>query len=116
MQVRARVWPLLLGVDTRLGPEEEQEYQELRSAKHRDSAVVECDVQRSLWTFTEGAALWRGPATAVWNRSWRPVSCLAVAISLPLLSESEGRRRWQPAWSAQPDIVIQDNMCNADAS
>ncbi len=53
--MRARAWPLLLGVDTQLGPEEEQEYLELRCAKHRDSAVVECDVQRSLWTFTEGA-------------------------------------------------------------
>jgi len=99
VQVRARVWPLLLGVDTRLGPEEEQEYLELRSAKHRDSAVVECDVQRSLWTFTEGAALWRGSAATVRSRAWRPVSCPAGAEPLRCryFQGGKGRRRWQPA-------------------
>ena len=52
--MRGRVWPLLLGVDVQLSPEAEAEYLELRCAKHRDSSVVECDVQRSLWTYTDG--------------------------------------------------------------
>ena len=33
-----------------------EEYQVVRNGKHRDSTVVSCDVQRSLWSFTEGAA------------------------------------------------------------
>ena len=54
LQVRGRVWPLLLGVEPHLSPEAEEEYLEARCAKHADSAVVECDIQRSLWSFTEG--------------------------------------------------------------
>ena len=53
-QVRGRVWPLLLGVEPHLSPEAEEEYLEARCAKHADSSVVECDIQRSLWSFTEG--------------------------------------------------------------
>ena len=33
-----------------------EEYQVVRNGQHRDSTVVSCDVQRSLWSFTEGAA------------------------------------------------------------
>ena len=32
----------------------EDSYAELKQGNHRDAAVVTCDVQRSLWSFTEG--------------------------------------------------------------
>lgn len=51
-QLRARVWPLLLGVP---GPCFSQEdYEQLADSEHKDSAVVECDVARSLWSLTQG--------------------------------------------------------------
>ena len=51
LQLRARVWPILLGVNSDFDPEQ---YSLWREGKHRDSTVVSCDVQRSLWSFTEG--------------------------------------------------------------
>ena len=51
-QLRARVWPLLLGVEsTAYDP---TIYAVYASEKHRDSSTVEVDVQRSIWSFTEG--------------------------------------------------------------
>lgn len=51
-EVRARAWPVLLGVDPcQLDVEE---YEQLASGSHRDTSVVKCDVARSLWSFTEG--------------------------------------------------------------
>jgi hypothetical protein len=54
LQLRARVWPLLLGVDTAL--QDAAEYEERHGSSHKDSHVVSCDMARSLWSFTEGAA------------------------------------------------------------
>ncbi len=54
-QLRARVWPVLLGVDAL--PFDEAAYQAQQGTRHRDSSTVECDVERSLWSYTEGAAL-----------------------------------------------------------
>lgn len=46
--LRARVWPLLLGVE---GTEcSARSLDALASLQHRDSAVVQCDVARSLWS------------------------------------------------------------------
>ena len=55
VQLRARVWPVLLGVDAL--PFDEAAYQAQQGTRHRDSSTVECDVERSLWSYTEGAAL-----------------------------------------------------------
>jgi hypothetical protein len=52
MQVRSRAWPVLLGLG-QPGFDPEQ-YAELSRGRHRDSGTVECDVDRSLWAFTEG--------------------------------------------------------------
>lgn len=49
VQIRARVWPLLLGVD-----KSADLYDDHKAGKHRDSSVVDVDVQRSLWAWTEG--------------------------------------------------------------
>lgn len=68
-QVRGRVWPLLLGVEPHLSPEAEEEYLEARCAKHADSSVVECDIQRSLWSFTEGKS-WRIPRRFELEEAW----------------------------------------------
>jgi Rab-GTPase-TBC domain len=54
-QIRARVWPLLLGVDSKSFDLEA--YQTDSVLPHRDSSVVECDVARSLWSYTEGARI-----------------------------------------------------------
>ena len=52
LQLRARIWPLLLGVEaTAYDP---TIYACYASEKHRDSSTVVVDVQRSIWTFTEG--------------------------------------------------------------
>ena len=52
MQLRARVWPVLLGVE---GVSVSQdEYMQWAHEKHADSSVVDCDVQRSLWSYTQG--------------------------------------------------------------
>lgn len=49
VQIRARVWPLLLGVQKSIDV-----YDGHKAGKHRDSSVVDVDVQRSLWAWTEG--------------------------------------------------------------
>ena len=68
LQLRARVWPLLLGVEVpgaarqpeqqreqqRVQWEQQQQYEEGHGSTHKDSHVVQCDMTRSLWTFTEG--------------------------------------------------------------
>lgn len=48
-EIRARVWPLLLGVKRSIDV-----YDGHKVGKHRDSSVVDVDVQRSLWAWTEG--------------------------------------------------------------
>jgi len=50
-EIRAKVWPVLLGVEAGF---DAQRYGGLKQGGHRDAAVVTCDVQRSLWSFTEG--------------------------------------------------------------
>ena len=52
VQVRARVWPVLLGVDAQ--EFDERAYRIWQGEPHRDSNVVNCDVERSLWSYTEG--------------------------------------------------------------
>ena len=51
-QLRTRVWPLLLGVEPQ--PHDQQSYEARHSRAHADSHVVQCDMERSLWSFTEG--------------------------------------------------------------
>jgi hypothetical protein len=50
--LRARAWPLLLGA--RADPGDLPALATLADAPHRDASVVECDVERSLWAFTDG--------------------------------------------------------------
>lgn len=58
-QLRTRVWPLLLGLPESLDlgsvhpPGEEQE-RAMTAAEKRDLQVIACDLDRSLWAFTEG--------------------------------------------------------------
>jgi hypothetical protein len=92
LQLRARVWPLLLGVEVpgaarqpeqqreqqRVQCEQQQQYEEGHGSTHKDSHVVQCDMTRSLWTFTEGDGC---------------CSCRAICIhSVP--------RNAMPAWHA----------------
>ena len=63
MQLRTRVWPVLLGVDGL--PFDEEAYAAQHSTRHRDSSTVECDVERSLWSYTEGAATTEQPLPAM---------------------------------------------------
>ena len=42
---------MLLGLDNDFDAEE---YEGLKAGKHRDSSTVVCDVERSLWFYTEG--------------------------------------------------------------
>ena len=49
LQIRARVWPLLLGAK-----QNTESFDDHKVGKHRDSSVVDVDVQRSLWAWTEG--------------------------------------------------------------
>ena len=60
LQLRGRVWPVLLGVDSTVIADEE--YGEWASGVHRDSSVIDCDVQRSLWSYTAGE---QAPVSAV---------------------------------------------------
>ncbi len=46
------MWPVLLGVDAQ--EFDEQAYKIWQDQPHRDSNVVNCDVERSLWSYTEG--------------------------------------------------------------
>ena len=55
-QLRSRVWPLLLGVGEAAAPDEAARFAALAGSTHKDSHVVECDMARSLWSYTEGAA------------------------------------------------------------
>lgn len=56
LQLRARVWPVLLGVEAPLAGEGAT-FAARAAAGHKDSHVVACDMERSLWSFTEGARL-----------------------------------------------------------
>ncbi len=57
MQLRARVWPVLLGVEP--AAISRDEYMHWAHGRHLDSSVVDVDVQRSLWSYTEGVrSLW----------------------------------------------------------
>lgn len=50
--LRTRVWPLLLGVDQQV--HDAAAYEQAHREPHADSHVVKCDMERSLWSFTEG--------------------------------------------------------------
>ena len=52
VQLRRRVWPVLLGVDGEEIPH--SDYLQWAGGTHRDSSVIEVDVQRSLWSYTAG--------------------------------------------------------------
>lgn len=56
LQLRARVWPVLLAVEAPLA-REAATFAARAAAGHKDSHVVACDMERSLWSFTEGARL-----------------------------------------------------------
>ena len=69
-QVRSRVWPVLLGVKP--GPLAALEFESFRHGKHRDSTVVECDVHRSLWSYTEGGACNAAMlCSLMWQVAWQ---------------------------------------------
>lgn len=51
--LRARVWPVLLAVEAPLA-REVATFAARAAAGHKDSHVVACDMERSLWSFTEG--------------------------------------------------------------
>eukprot|EP00803_Ostreobium_quekettii_P011044 evm.model.scf_763.6 EVM.evm.TU.scf_763.6 scf_763:49464-53228(+) len=51
-RLRARVWPLLLGVDADAWPHDR--YDELACMEHADSPTLRADIARSLWSFTVG--------------------------------------------------------------
>lgn len=50
--LRSRVWPLLLG--THEQSHDQDRYEALLSTPHKDTHVVEVDMERSLWAWTEG--------------------------------------------------------------
>lgn len=52
VQLRRRVWPVLLGIDGTEIPH--SDYLQWAGGTHRDSSVIEVDVQRSLWSYTAG--------------------------------------------------------------
>lgn len=62
--LRARAWPLLLGA--RAAPDDVAELGALAAAGHADAAVVECDVERSLWSFTKGERIRERTGVCVW--------------------------------------------------
>ncbi|KAK9844193.1 hypothetical protein WJX81_007703 [Elliptochloris bilobata] len=90
-EVRGRVWPLLLGVEPQLSAEAEEEYLQARCAKHADSAVVECDLQRSLWSFTEG---WSDEARDAKRDELRHVLTAAVCAGGGAGEEEDGEVRY----------------------
>lgn len=53
-QLRKLAWPKLLGIDANDGGIDDDAYAYAATRPHRDSHVVECDVERSLWAFTMG--------------------------------------------------------------
>ncbi len=76
MQLRARVWPVLLGVE---GVSVSQdEYMQWAHEKHADSSVVDCDVQRSLWSYTQGT----GKADLSLPTIHSASACCSKAISM----------------------------------
>uniref|UniRef100_A0A1D2A759 Rab-GAP TBC domain-containing protein n=2 Tax=Auxenochlorella protothecoides TaxID=3075 RepID=A0A1D2A759_AUXPR len=80
-QLRTRVWPLLLGLPESLGlnssVQESQEEQgdALTAAEKRDLQVIACDLDRSLWAFTEG---WTEEARALKRLALRRVLLRAL--------------------------------------
>jgi Rab-GTPase-TBC domain len=50
--LRSRVWPLLLGTHDQ--SHDQRDYTTKIETPHKDSQVVECDMVRSLWSWTEG--------------------------------------------------------------
>ena len=48
---------MLLGVAGGQAQDAEKQYEAAHSLAHKDSHVVVCDMARSLWSFTEGAAV-----------------------------------------------------------
>lgn len=50
--LRSRVWPLLLGTHDQT--HDAERYESLSTTPHKDSNVVDVDVARSLWAWTEG--------------------------------------------------------------
>ena len=90
--LRARAWPLLLGA--RAGADDLDVLQRLSSSSsssssslHRDSAVVDVDVERSLWAFTRG---WSEGARAAARAALRRVINASVAEASRELLEREG--------------------------
>ena len=54
-RLRRVAWPRLLGIDAEVpGNIDAAALDSAASRSHRDSRVVECDVERSLWAFTRG--------------------------------------------------------------
>lgn len=56
-QLRSRLWPRLLGSQDAASsapPALPEGYNVVAEEAHRDSSTVRCDVERSLWSFTEG--------------------------------------------------------------
>ncbi|KAK9861427.1 hypothetical protein WJX84_012159 [Apatococcus fuscideae] len=51
-ELRSKAWPVLLGIDQATFAK--AEYESLAVGTHRDTSVVDVDVQRSLWSYTEG--------------------------------------------------------------
>jgi len=94
--LRARAWPLLLGarasaddldVLKSLSDESGGGSLEPRKPLHRDSAVVDVDVERSLWAFTRG---WSDPARASARAALRRVINASVAEASRELLEGRG--------------------------
>lgn len=84
-QLRSRVWPLLLGANGPAPRSEAARYAVLARTMHKDSHVVECDMARSLWSYTEGMPLatWHRPKHANdGSHHVRVVAC-ALARQLP---------------------------------
>lgn len=61
--LRARAWPLLLGARAR--SDDVSALATLAGERHADTTVVECDVERSLWSFTKGVCV-----CCVWGVCW----------------------------------------------
>eukprot|EP00803_Ostreobium_quekettii_P009519 evm.model.scf_2609.1 EVM.evm.TU.scf_2609.1 scf_2609:18306-20930(+) len=51
-RLRARVWPLLLGID--IDAFSYDQYDELARMDHADTPTLKADIARSLWSFTDG--------------------------------------------------------------
>lgn len=51
-RLRAKVWPLLLGIETDAFPY--SKYDDLAHQDHSDTHTLKADIARSLWSFTQG--------------------------------------------------------------